>query len=181
MQEEFSSHLSLFQAKNQYFNIFCNFLFLFKFWIKSSFFSYFFSCFGLKAHQNFFASLFKNFWHESKIIFSANKIHYFLYLMDFRAYHTSFTLAIQFFLFQVQRLLILSILDRVTKQQLNDFTCFFDKKSRYMKKNCFKYSAWHKKHGHFFTFVYYKNNLVYVHTNNRWVDYGVTTIGVQTL
>ncbi|RDY14604.1 hypothetical protein CR513_00311, partial [Mucuna pruriens] len=56
-----------------------------------------------------------------------------------------------------------------------EFTCFFRKKSRHMKKQCPKYVVWHVKKGKFLSLICFEINLTFVLVDTWWVDSGATT------
>ncbi|RDX92658.1 hypothetical protein CR513_25178, partial [Mucuna pruriens] len=62
-----------------------------------------------------------------------------------------------------------------------EFTYFFYKKSRHMKKQYHKYAAWHVKKGQFLALVCFEVNLTFVSTNTWWVDSGTTTHIIVTM
>ncbi|RDY14561.1 Copia protein, partial [Mucuna pruriens] len=56
-----------------------------------------------------------------------------------------------------------------------EFTCFFRKKSRHMKKQCPKYVIWHVKKGKFLSLICFEINLTFVPVDTWWVDSGAIT------
>ncbi|RDY05986.1 hypothetical protein CR513_10102, partial [Mucuna pruriens] len=56
-----------------------------------------------------------------------------------------------------------------------EFTEYFCKKSRHMKKHCPKYVAWHVKKGKFLALVCSEVNLTFVPKDTWWVHCGATT------
>jgi len=56
-----------------------------------------------------------------------------------------------------------------------EFTYYFCKKSRHMKKECPKYATWHVKKGKSLAFICFEVNLAFVPKDTWWVDFGATT------